>query len=286
MTTDQEQRLREREARLRRESARLRSQRATLVVVLAAFIILGIGYALRPAPAPPSTASTPQTSSSTASAEASEAPVSASAIEATGEASPEGSLPTTPNAGDPKPAALKPLSPRPGVKTILVDKSEQTVTLYRADGKPVDRFLCASGEVYPRIGTYGVWGHARQSWSLTDDTTFFYFTKFATSDKGNTIGFHSIPQEPDGTLVSGLGKPVSAGCVRLAKREGAIRLHLGGDGHEGRREEVAASTRIGSSGSRARSRRSPRPSRLRRAAPRRRRRRSSRRARYRIPRPC
>jgi lipoprotein-anchoring transpeptidase ErfK/SrfK len=217
MTTDQKQRLRDREARLRRESARLRSQRATLVVVLAAFIILGIGYALRPAPAAPSTTSTPQTSSSTASAEASGAPVSA--IEATGDASPEASVPATPNAGDPKPTTLRPLSPAPGVKTILVDKSEQTVTLYRADGKPVDRFQCASGEVYPRVGTYRVWGHAKQSWSLTDDTTFFYFTKFATSDKGNSIGFHSIPEEPDGTLVSGLGKPVSAGCVRLAKQK-------------------------------------------------------------------
>jgi lipoprotein-anchoring transpeptidase ErfK/SrfK len=37
------------------------------------------------------------------------------------------------------------------------------------------------------------------------------------SDKGNNIGFHSIPQKPDGTLEGKLGTPVSHGCVRLAK---------------------------------------------------------------------
>jgi len=92
-----------------------------------------------------------------------------------------------------------------------------TIRIFLADGTPVDTFLCASGIVYPRVGTYRVWGRTKQSWALTDDSTFFYFTKFAKSDKGTSIGFHSIPQEPDGTLVGGLGKPVSHGCVRLDK---------------------------------------------------------------------
>ena len=52
---------------------------------------------------------------------------------------------------------------------------------------------------------------------MYDDTTFFYFTMFVKSDKDNNIGFHSIPQHPDGKLEGGLGKPVSHGCVRLSK---------------------------------------------------------------------
>jgi len=52
---------------------------------------------------------------------------------------------------------------------------------------------------------------------MYDDTTFFWFTMFVKSDKGNNIGFHSIPQHPNGKLVGGLGKPISHGCVRLLK---------------------------------------------------------------------
>jgi lipoprotein-anchoring transpeptidase ErfK/SrfK len=111
---------------------------------------------------------------------------------------------------------IKPLKPAPGVKTIVVDKSDQVVTLYTAKGTPVDRFRCASGIVYPRIGTYHVYGRRYQSWSMYDSSTFYYFTMFVKSDKGNNIGFHSIPTIK-GKLVGGLGKPVSHGCVRLDK---------------------------------------------------------------------
>ena len=114
-------------------------------------------------------------------------------------------------------AVLKPLLPAPKVKTIVVDKSDQTVTLYRPDGKPVERFRCASGITYPRVGEYKVYGHDPQSWGLSDDSTFFYFTQFEKSDAGNNIGFHSIPQNPDGSLIGTLGVPVSHGCVRLSK---------------------------------------------------------------------
>ena len=209
---DREQRLKDRAERLRRDRVRRGRQRIALVTVLAILVVVGTAYALRAA-APPSDPTAPRAVASVAThtLEASAAAETPAAIQV------KASMPTTPPASAPATAALKPLSPAPGVKTIVVDKSEQTVTLYKADGKPVDGFQCASGEVYPRIGTYSVWGHSGQSWSLTDDTTFFYFTKFATSDKDNTIGFHSIPEKPDGTLVSGLGKPVSAGCVRLAK---------------------------------------------------------------------
>jgi hypothetical protein len=116
-------------------------------------------------------------------------------------------------------AVLKPLTPAPGVKTIVVDKSDQRVTLYKANGKPVKSFRCSSGVIYPRVGTYHVFGHDPASSALADNTHFYYFTKFAKSDKGNNIGFHSNPQNPDGSVVGKIGKPVSHGCVRLYKAD-------------------------------------------------------------------
>jgi hypothetical protein len=191
----------DRATRLRRENVRLHRQRVLLVVVLVALTALGIALALRPdaVPSPPPTAAAPSAVS----------PASTRTAEATAGSTPTASSPAT--------AALKPLSPAPGVKTIVLDRSEQHVTLYKANGAPVDRFPCATGTYYPLAGSYEVFGHDEQSWSLTDNTTFFYFTKFTKSDKGTTIGFHSIPENPDGSLVGGLGKPDSHGCVRLAK---------------------------------------------------------------------
>ena len=179
------------------------------MVLLLAVAIGAAAFALRPAPVPASSAS-----GTGAAASVPTRTVEATASAETSRASEPATVAPVAN---PKPAPIKKLSPAPGVKTIVVDKSDQRVTLYKSDGTPVDSFPCASGVVYPRVGTYKVWGRSKQSWALTDDTTFFYFTKFATSDKGTSIGFHSIPQEPDGTLVGKLGVPVSHGCVRLDK---------------------------------------------------------------------
>jgi lipoprotein-anchoring transpeptidase ErfK/SrfK len=219
MTSDREQRLRDRTARLRRDHVRRKSQRVGLVIVLVALVILGAAYALRSAASPTPTPSAPGIAASVATRtlEASAASESPHATETTAVSYPVGSASASPTASAPASAALKPLSPAPGVKTIVLDRSEQHVTLYKANGAPVDRFPCATGTYYPLVGTYEVFGHAKQSWSLTDNTTFFYFTKFTESAKDTTIGFHSIPENPDGSLVGGLGKPDSHGCVRLAK---------------------------------------------------------------------
>jgi lipoprotein-anchoring transpeptidase ErfK/SrfK len=214
LTREQETRRNARAERQRRENSRLRRDRIVLALVLVA-IAAGGAFALRPGSARAPSAADPGRQAESVPTGAVEATASFETTRAT-EQTASAPAPHTAEVTS-TPAPIKPLSPAPRIKTIVVDKSEQTVTLYKADGKPVDRFQCASGEVYPRVGTYAVWGHAAQSWSLTDDTTFYYFTKFATSDKDNSIGFHSIPEEPDGTLVSGLGEPVSAGCVRLAK---------------------------------------------------------------------
>lgn len=204
MTSEQKQRSIDRATRLKRDSARRDRQRVALVIALIAVAVLGTAFALRPAAAPPTPVSargkSPAPSEPTRTVEASAA------------------AETTRAAAKPAGAAVpKRLVPAPGAKTIVVDKSEQRVTLYKADGRPVDTFRCASGVVYPRVGDYKVFGHDPQSWGLSDDTTFYYFTKFAKSDKGNNIGFHSIPQNPDGSVVGKLGVAVSHGCVRLDK---------------------------------------------------------------------
>jgi lipoprotein-anchoring transpeptidase ErfK/SrfK len=206
-TRDPERRLADREARLRRESARVHRQRVVAAVALVAIAVLGTAMLLWPPSSDPgATVASPAPARTTEATVATESP---QAAESTASSPATASAPAT--------AALKPLSPAPGVKTIVLDRSEQHVTLYKANGAPVDRFPCATGTYYPLVGTYEVFGHAKQSWSLTDNTTFFYFTKFTESAKGTTIGFHSIPENPDGSLVGGLGKPDSHGCVRLAK---------------------------------------------------------------------
>jgi lipoprotein-anchoring transpeptidase ErfK/SrfK len=215
-----EDRRRRREERLQRERARRRTQIGSAavvgIVVLAAiaYVVISTMTGSRSAGAGASRTDTGARTPSSVATGSSE-PTKSSQPETPTPAAPS----ATPSSSADATAAIEPLSPAPGIKTIVVNKKAQTVTLYKADGTPVDRFRCASGVQYPRVGTYKVFGKRQQSWSLYDDTTFYYFTKFETSDKGNSIGFHSIPVEPDGTLVGGLGKPVSHGCVRLDKKK-------------------------------------------------------------------
>lgn len=215
-----------RAARLRSEHARHARQRIALLTGIAVLAVAGTAFALRPliSPGMRPRGGAPASVASTATAEAT-APAPAGNATATTSPDTTASVPASPSVVPTAPAStsptagIKPLSPKPGVKTIVVYKRTQWVVLYKADGTPVDRFRCASGVMYPRLGTYRVWGRAKQSWALSDNTTFFYFTKFARSDRGNSIGFHSIPQTPSGKLVGGLGKPISHGCVRLDKKK-------------------------------------------------------------------
>jgi lipoprotein-anchoring transpeptidase ErfK/SrfK len=120
------------------------------------------------------------------------------------------------NLKPPEPPGPAKLTPSPKIKTIMIDKSEQMVTLYASDGTPVDWFQCASGVTYPRVGTYKVTSKKTESSYPEENLRFYHFVIFAKSDKNTNIGFHSIPVDVDGNEIGGLGKPESHGCVRLA----------------------------------------------------------------------
>jgi lipoprotein-anchoring transpeptidase ErfK/SrfK len=218
---DEEKRHGERSERARRERMRVRRQRAIAVGALALLLVAGGAYALRPSGSG-SAGEMIATAVASPTVEATTPTAPANAATESAEPSAPPAPATTPTpAVTPAPAtapAIKPLRPAPGVKTIVVEKKAQRVTLYKANGTGVDTFRCSSGVLYPRIGKYKVYGRRKQSWSLYDNSTFFYFVMFVKSDKGNNIGFHSVPQLPNGRLVPGkLGKPVSHGCVRLEK---------------------------------------------------------------------
>lgn len=100
-------------------------------------------------------------------------------------------------------------------RTLVISRSDQTVTLYEADGTRIDGFPCATGVYYPVPGTYSVYAHRGSGASPDDGSRFQFFTVFAASHRGVSIGFHSIPVDRHGNLLGGLGEPISHGCVRL-----------------------------------------------------------------------
>lgn len=123
---------------------------------------------------------------------------------------------TVDTSGSPLPSTAHPRQfTTGGVRVLVVSRSDQTVTLYEADGTMIDGFPCATGVYYPVPGVYSVYGHRGSGASPDDGSRFQYFTVFASSHRGVSIGFHSIPVDRQGRLLGGLGEPISHGCVRL-----------------------------------------------------------------------
>jgi lipoprotein-anchoring transpeptidase ErfK/SrfK len=106
-----------------------------------------------------------------------------------------------------------------GVRTLVVSRTEQSVTVYDENGRLVDRFLCATGIYYPVPGAYTVSSRKPSGSSPDDGSRFKFFTVFAHSHRGVSIGFHSIPVDARGNLLGGLGAPISHGCVRLEEEK-------------------------------------------------------------------
>jgi lipoprotein-anchoring transpeptidase ErfK/SrfK len=102
-------------------------------------------------------------------------------------------------------------------KRIVFDESDQRVWLVDADGAMVRTYL-VSGSKHDNLdaGTYEVYSKSRDAISFDGRETMNYMVRFAHG-KHAPIGFHDIPQLPDGTLVQTrdeLGTPLSAGCIR------------------------------------------------------------------------
>jgi lipoprotein-anchoring transpeptidase ErfK/SrfK len=104
-------------------------------------------------------------------------------------------------------------------KRVVFDVSAQRVWLVSAHGDVARTFL-VSGSKFHNLdnGTYQVTSRSRYATAYNSDETMQYMVRFTTSNKSSTpIGFHSIPEMPDGTLAeprSGLGSPASDGCIR------------------------------------------------------------------------
>jgi lipoprotein-anchoring transpeptidase ErfK/SrfK len=102
-------------------------------------------------------------------------------------------------------------------RRIVFDVSAQRVWLVNADGA-VARSYLVSGSRFDNLdnGTYQVTSRDRHATAYNSDETMNYMVRFAMG-RTAPIGFHSIPQMPDGTLVesrSELGAPASDGCIR------------------------------------------------------------------------
>ncbi|NTW28325.1 MAG: L,D-transpeptidase [Coriobacteriia bacterium] len=193
----------------RRRRARRDRWIASAIAVVGVLVVVGaiagVVHLVSPARAENTSA---DSSAASASVAATSSPASAVAT-----ASVPASTPpvATPPAETPKPAATYKTD---GKRTIVVYRSRQEITLFAEDGNEVATYLCSTGEYYPVPGTYSVSDHQQASYEA--DLRFYYFTIFAKSEKGNNIGFHSVPIDAAGVSVGGLGQPVSHGCVRIA----------------------------------------------------------------------
>jgi lipoprotein-anchoring transpeptidase ErfK/SrfK len=102
-------------------------------------------------------------------------------------------------------------------RRIVFDMSAQRVWLVNANGL-VGRTYPVSGSKYDNLqpGHYSVTSRSRYATAYNSSETLNYMVRFAFG-RTAPIGFHAIPERPDGTLVekrSGLGKPASDGCIR------------------------------------------------------------------------
>jgi lipoprotein-anchoring transpeptidase ErfK/SrfK len=102
-------------------------------------------------------------------------------------------------------------------KRVVFDQSDQRVWLADADGGLARTYL-VSGSKHDNLepGTYEVYSKSRDAISFDERETMNYMVRFAHGEHA-PIGFHDIPQLPDGTLVETreqLGTPLSAGCIR------------------------------------------------------------------------
>jgi hypothetical protein len=118
------------------------------------------------------------------------------------------------------PPAVDPtrLPPHSGTgKRIVFDMSAQRVWLVGPKGAVV-RTYPVSGSKYDNLhpDTYSVTSRSRYATAYNSNETLNFMVRFAFG-RTAPIGFHAIPELPNGRLVekrSGLGEPASDGCIR------------------------------------------------------------------------
>ncbi|MDP8991511.1 MAG: L,D-transpeptidase family protein [Actinomycetota bacterium] len=125
----------------------------------------------------------------------------------------------------PSPQQARPSSPPPqqsaSGRRITYSVSQQRVSLFEADGRPVRSYAVSGRRGFPPAGTYHVFSKSRvsSSGSLRLD----YMVRFVPGKKAT--GFHAIPVRPDGTPIQSeaeLGQYRSAGCVRQRPSDAAF----------------------------------------------------------------
>jgi lipoprotein-anchoring transpeptidase ErfK/SrfK len=102
-------------------------------------------------------------------------------------------------------------------KRIVFDQSDQRVWLVDSQGE-LARTYPVSGSLHDNLqpGSYDVYSKSLHTVSFDGRETMRYMVRF-TQGQHAPIGFHDIPQRPDGSLIETrdqLGTPQSAGCVR------------------------------------------------------------------------
>ncbi|MEJ7707856.1 MAG: L,D-transpeptidase [Nocardioidaceae bacterium] len=107
-------------------------------------------------------------------------------------------------------------------KRIVYDISDQHTWLVGADDDKVLRHYPVSGGLDVDLlepGRYRVYSESRHAVSFDLRETMNFMVRFAHGDN-SAIGFHDIPEHPDGQLAQSrqeLGTPLSAGCIRQWK---------------------------------------------------------------------
>lgn len=112
-------------------------------------------------------------------------------------------------------------SQRLAVRWIEVSLDEQKVLLHDGD-EILGEYLVSTGVgTSPETKTYPGEYRVQTMWRGPEETApGIYVRDIVVFDWGHGNGFHSLPLDKDGSILDPtLGKPASAGCIRLANSD-------------------------------------------------------------------
>lgn len=123
-----------------------------------------------------------------------------------------------PRGGDPDPTSLVLPAQTGSGKRVVYSEQRQRVWLVDRGNKVVRTYLVSGGTDEDLLdpGRYEVYSTSRHAVSYNLKETMDFMVRFAAGNS-SAIGFHDIPQHPNGTPAqsrSELGTPQSSGCIR------------------------------------------------------------------------